>query len=52
MTNSRPRLSPFDTQSAATKVRMAQGGWNSRDAVNVSLAYTQNRAWRNRSLYV
>ena len=34
----RPPLPPFDTESAAQKVRMAEDGWNSRDPEKVSLA--------------
>lgn len=31
------------------KVRMAEDGWNSRDPVRVSLAYTVDSQWRNRA---
>ncbi len=31
------------------KVRMAEDAWNSRDPVRVSLAYTEDSIWRNRS---
>jgi nuclear transport factor 2 (NTF2) superfamily protein len=45
----RPPLPPFDARSAAQKVRGAEDGWNSRDPMRVSLAYTQDSVWRNRS---
>jgi nuclear transport factor 2 (NTF2) superfamily protein len=48
MTNeSRPPFPPFDQESAIKKVRMAEDGWNSKDAENVSLAYTIDIQWRN-----
>ncbi|MEK9809126.1 MAG: DUF1348 family protein [Candidatus Nanopelagicales bacterium] len=31
MTETRPPLPPFDHESAAQKVRMAEDAWNSRD---------------------
>jgi len=45
----RPPLPPFDAQSAAQKVRKAEDAWNSRNPENVSLAYTADSQWRNRS---
>ncbi len=44
----RPPLPPFDAQTAALKIRMAEDAWNSRDPVRVSLAYTEDSRWRNR----
>src|SRR2546422_2761155 len=46
---SRPPLSPFTRETAAQKARMAEDAWNSRDPVRVSLAYTEDSRWRNRS---
>jgi nuclear transport factor 2 (NTF2) superfamily protein len=46
---SRPPLPPFTRETAIQKVRMAEDGWNSRDPVKVSLAYTEDSIWRNRS---
>ena len=51
-TDSRPPLPPFDAQSAATKVRMAEDGWNSRNPQKVALAYTPDSTWRNRSEFI
>ena len=50
--DSRPPLPPFDAQSAATKVRMAEDGWNSRNPEKVALAYTPDSIWRNRSEFL
>ena len=44
----RPPLPPFDRESAAQKVRLAEDAWNSRDPKRVALAYTQDSRWRNR----
>ena len=46
---SRPPLPPFSRETAAQKARMAEDAWNSRDPVRVSLAYTEDSRWRNRS---
>ena len=40
---------PFDLAIATQKVRMAENAWNTRDPEKVSLAYTENSVWRNRS---
>ncbi len=45
----RPPLPPFTRETAIQKVRMAEDGWNSRDPVRVSLAYTVDSKWRNRN---
>ena len=47
--DTRPPLPPFTRETSAQKVRMAEDGWNSRDAVKVSLAYTLDSQWRNRA---
>lgn len=46
--DARPPFPPFDAESAARKVRMAEDAWNSRDPQRVSLAYTRDSVWRNR----
>ncbi len=46
---SRPPLPPFTRETAMQKVRMAEDGWNSRDPIKVSLAYTIDSEWRNRA---
>lgn len=45
---SRPPLPPFTLESAIEKVRLAEDGWNTRDAAKVSQAYTLDTRWRNR----
>jgi nuclear transport factor 2 (NTF2) superfamily protein len=52
MTDSRPPLPPFTPASAARKVRLAEDAWNSRDPIRVSLAYTEESRWRNRSEFL
>ena len=47
--DSRPPLPPFSRETAIQKVRAAEDGWNSRDPVKVSLAYTEDSKWRNRA---
>ncbi len=49
---SRPPFPPFSRESAITKVRMAEDAWNSRDPEKVSLAYTPDSQWRNRSEFL
>jgi nuclear transport factor 2 (NTF2) superfamily protein len=48
----RPPFPPFDVETAAKKVRMAEDAWNTRDPTRVALAYTPNSIWRNRSEFV
>ena len=45
----RPPVPPFDHDDAVRKVRAAEDGWNSCDPQRVSLAYTPDSRWRNRS---
>ncbi len=45
----RPPLPPFDAVTAAKKARLAEDAWNTRDPERVSLAYTEESTWRNRS---
>lgn len=48
----RPPLPPFTLETARQKVRMAEDAWNSRDPERVSLAYTEDSTWRNRSEFL
>ncbi|MEY4766357.1 MAG: hypothetical protein RI907_3030 [Pseudomonadota bacterium] len=50
--STRPPLPPFTRETAIQKVRLAEDGWNSRDAARVALAYTADTQWRNRSEFV
>jgi nuclear transport factor 2 (NTF2) superfamily protein len=45
----RPPLPPFDIDGAVKKVRLAEDAWNTRDPERVSLAYSPDSVWRNRS---
>jgi nuclear transport factor 2 (NTF2) superfamily protein len=49
---SRPPFPPFTKESAIEKVRAAEDGWNSRDPQRVSLAYSEDSRWRNRSEFI
>lgn len=51
MSKESPRhpLPPFTKETAIEKVRLAEDGWNSRDAAKVALAYTPDSKWRNRA---
>jgi nuclear transport factor 2 (NTF2) superfamily protein len=40
---------PFTRETAIAKVRRAEDAWNTRDPDRVSLAYTEESRWRNRS---
>src|SRR6202048_3715586 len=48
----RPPVPPFTRETAILKVRLAEDAWNSRDPGKVSLAYTLDSRWRNRSEFV
>ena len=48
----RPPLPPFDAESAAKKVRLAEDAWNARDPQRVSLAYSPDSVWRNRAEFL
>ena len=50
--NVRPPLPPFTRESAIEKVRLAEDGWNSRNAEKVALAYSVDTQWRNRAEFV
>ena len=45
-------LPPFTRETAVEKVRKAEDAWNTRDAQKVSLAYTPDSRWRNRSEFL
>ena len=48
----RQPVPPFTRESAILKVRLAEDGWNSRDAAKVAMAYTPDTQWRNRAEFV
>jgi uncharacterized protein len=43
---------PFTRESAVAKIRRAEDAWNTCDPEKVSLAYTVDSRWRNRSEFV
>lgn len=43
---------PFSLTTALEKVQRAEDLWNSKDAQRVSLAYTPDSQWRNRSEFI
>ncbi|WP_036152067.1 nuclear transport factor 2 family protein [Maribacter forsetii] len=45
-------LPPFNEETALQKVQMAEDAWNSQDPVTVSMAYTENTEWRNRTSFL
>ena len=51
-TERRAPVPPFTQQTAIEKVRKAEDAWNSRDPAKVSLAYTTDSRWRNRSEFL
>ena len=48
----RPPFPPFTLETATEKVRKAEDGWNSRDPQKVSLAYSIDSRWRNRTEFI
>lgn len=50
--STRPPLPPFTEDTARQKVRLAEDGWNGKNPEKVSLAYTPDTQWRNRSIFV
>ncbi len=51
-TEPRHPIPPFDLEQAKKKIRLAEDAWNSRDPLRVSLAYTPESRWRNRSQFI
>jgi nuclear transport factor 2 (NTF2) superfamily protein len=45
-------IPPFTLETATLKVRKAEDNWNSRNPEQVSLGYTLDSKWRNRSEFV
>ena len=43
---------PFSKETALQKVRLAEDAWNSKNPETVSLAYTTDSQWRNRSEFL
>ena len=45
-------LPPFNMETALQKVQLAEDAWNSQDPERVSMAYTLNTEWRNRTDFI
>lgn len=45
-------LPPFTKETAKQKIQMAEDGWNSKDPVKVSMAYSLDSEWRNRNQFI
>jgi uncharacterized protein len=45
-------IPPFDHEKAEQKVKAAEKAWNSKDPYKVSLAYSVDSKWRNRSDFI
>ncbi len=45
-------LPPFTEETARQKVQAAEDAWNTLDLEKVSLAYTVDTEWRNRSEFL
>jgi nuclear transport factor 2 (NTF2) superfamily protein len=45
-------LPPFTRETATQKVQMAEDAWNTQNPEKVSLAYTVDTEWRNRSEFL
>ena len=48
----KPPLPPFTLETAKDKVQAAENAWNTHDPEKVSLAYTEDSEWRNRSEFI
>ena len=45
-------IPPFTKETATAKVQAAENTWNSKNPVQVSLAYTEDSQWRNRDKFI
>ena len=45
-------LPPFTLETTLQKIQMAEDAWNSKDPDRVSMAYTINTEWRNRTEFI
>lgn len=52
MENAKPPIPPFTLETALQKVQAAENAWNSKDPEKVSLAYTIDTEWRNRTEFL
>jgi len=45
-------LPPFTLETAKQKVQFAENAWNNKDPEKVSMAYSEDTEWRNRSEFI
>ena len=45
-------LPPFTEETARQKIQAAEDGWNSKDPIKVSMAYSEDTEWRNRIEFI
>lgn len=45
-------LPPFNKETATQKVQMAEDAWNNKDPEKVSMAYSVDTEWRNRTSFI
>ena len=45
-------LPPFNEESAKQKIQAAEDAWNSKNPEKISMAYTLDTEWRNRSEFI
>ncbi|MFT4662865.1 MAG: nuclear transport factor 2 (NTF2) superfamily protein [Patiriisocius sp.] len=43
---------PFTEETAKQKVQAAEDAWNLKDPVKISMAYSEDTEWRNRSQFI
>ncbi|MEJ7646090.1 MAG: nuclear transport factor 2 family protein [Chryseolinea sp.] len=48
----RQPLPPFNAETARQKVKAAEAAWNTKDPEKVSIAYSEDTQWRNRSQFI
>ena len=52
MTEIKKLIPPFTKRTAEQKIKAAEDGWNSKDPIKVSMAYTADSQWRNRAQFI
>lgn len=52
MSNKKYPVPPFTRETAEQKIQLAEDAWNSQDPVRISMAYSIDSEWRNRSEFI
>ncbi|WP_421813709.1 DUF1348 family protein [Flagellimonas sp.] len=52
MTEKKLPLPPFTEETAKEKIQLAEDAWNSQDPQKISMAYSMDSEWRNRSTFI